>query len=153
MTLNGEAFTANVIAKEYFAEHKESVMTLNYDRLSQSGVAPLMLSSRVVSNNNSGLMFLGPNNTNTEYYKLNTNDLAKANSTLAVKAYQSNKLLAKGEALPTDAVELSASAITIKYYVGDSNIAGASLPEGYTGEFTIIAELTSPLAFVYLVIE
>lgn len=153
MTLNGEAFTANVIAKEYFAEHKESVMTLNYDRLSQSGVAPLMLSSRVVSNNNSGLMFLGPNNTNTEYYKLNTSDLAKANPTFAVKAYQSNKLLANGEALPTGAVELGASAITIKYYVGDSETAVTSLPAGYTGEFTIQAELTSPLAFIYLVIE
>lgn len=153
MTLNGEAFTANVIAKEYFAEHKESVMTLKYDCLDQSGVAPLMLSSRVVSNNNSGLMFLGPNNTNTEYYKLNTSDLAKANPTLAVKAYQSNKLLANGEALPTDAVLLDSSAITIKYFVGDSEIAIPSLPENYTGEFTIQAELKTPMAFIYLVIE
>ncbi len=152
MTLNGEPFTANTISKEYLAEHQENVMTLNYDYLREKE-RPLNLSNRIISNDSNGLLFLGTNNTSTGYFVLNTADVAKANPTFAVKAYQSNKLLAKGEALPDDAVLLDSSAITIKYTVADSETEITALPDDYAGEFTIVAELKAPTAFVYLVIE
>lgn len=152
MTLNGEPFTANTISKEYLAEHQENVMTLNYDYLNEKERL-LNMSNRIISNDSNGLLFLGTNNTSTGYFALNTADVAKDNPTFAVKAYQSNKLLAKGEALPDDAVLLDSSAITIKYTVAGSDTEIAALPDDYAGVFTVVATLEAPTAFVYLVIE
>ena len=154
MTLDGEKYTSNKIPQAEFAAKAEHKFVLNYEYTTgEYGDVdePALLASRLISNNENGIMVFGPNNSSTFGIKLNTSDFQKANPTFTVKAYQSDVLLEAGDSLPEGATLLTSAQADISCVVDGSSMT--ALPEDYSGEFIVKVELDQYRTFVYLVIE
>ena len=154
MKLDGEAFNSNKISKEVLASELEHELVFEVEQpYHQYGSSSFhaILADREILNNDSGILLAGPIDDSELYVDLNTSDYKKASRAGTIKAYKVDHVLAKGEALPAEAELLDESQIKLSFVAGGSTYA--TLPDSYNGKFTVIADTTNDISFVYLLLE
>ena len=154
MKLDGEAFNSNKISKDVLASDLEHELVFEVEQAYHqygSSSYHAILRDREIFNNDSGILLAGPLDDYEFYIDLNTSDYKKASRAGTIKAYKVDHLLAKGEALPAEAELLDESQIELSFVIGDST--SATLPDSYNGKFTVIADTTINISFVYLLLE